>query len=504
MSFNSYISNYVNDVSSTSTTRSQPSITLYNYQIKAIDKMKRRNNNLLKGVTGGIVQLKMGAGKSIIVIAHAKLVKSFNLIVCNNAVLGEWKENLDKYGNCKYYIYHKNFNKQLPPISSLKNNEFIITTYETINKHYNTTLDGVTENDSLHSLKFDNIYLDESHRIANSKTVCYSACMCLKGRMKWCITGSPIRNYSTDLLSQFKFMGYTEDTLLEAEFEKYKLHDCIIDIDIEEIKSEIEYPEFVVKTHKLDLSDTEVEIYNTYRGISRNVYNGFLRGKYTYAALFTCIMKLRQIAISPRLLTNGVRGETSNGVSNEDEKSVRIGAEEEKLTSFQKLWIQNNHSTKIKKIIEIINNIPQNEKCLIFTMFTEAIHCIEEVLTSDKKTYVVLNGSVTGNKRVNNIDKFKNDDDTQFFIIHTKVGGEGLNLIAANHVIIVENWWTDCVETQAMYRAIRIGQNKKVTVHKLLVNNSIEERVEDTKMRKLELNNKFVKLDSKQLKRMIE
>jgi SNF2 family DNA or RNA helicase len=106
---------------------------------------------------------------------------------------------------------------------------------------------------------------------------------------------------------------------------------------------------------------------------------------------------------------------------------------------------------------------------------------LEREIKKKKISYVKLTGSST--KRDKIIDKFTNGE-ADIFLISLKAGGVGLNLVEADTVIHYDPWWNPAVENQATDRAHRIGQNKKVFVYKLIVENTIEQKIIELQKKK--------------------
>jgi len=135
---------------------------------------------------------------------------------------------------------------------------------------------------------------------------------------------------------------------------------------------------------------------------------------------------------------------------------------------------------KVMKIIEIIKTrIPAGEKIIVFSMFSSCLRTVEEALLQifpDMETEYA-DGTVTGDERMAALENFRHNAAVRIMFIHSKVGGEGLNITAANHVICLEPWWTHAVHNQAIARAWRRGQTKPVHVHWVYSKGSIEEEI---------------------------
>jgi SNF2 family DNA or RNA helicase len=134
-------------------------------------------------------------------------------------------------------------------------------------------------------------------------------------------------------------------------------------------------------------------------------------------------------------------------------------------------------SSKIKSFVTLAKNIIDNKhKALIFSQFVRYLDKIKEVLDQEKISYQYLDGSTPIKDRQRAVDDFQSGIG-DLFLISLKAGGTGLNLTAADYVIILDPWWNPAVEDQAADRAHRMGQLRPVTVYRLIMKNSIEEKI---------------------------
>jgi non-specific serine/threonine protein kinase len=141
---------------------------------------------------------------------------------------------------------------------------------------------------------------------------------------------------------------------------------------------------------------------------------------------------------------------------------------------------------RLREICSIIHE--KRERVLIFTQFKEMTaplaHFLETVF---EQPGLILHGSVPVVKRKKIIAQFQGNDYIPFMVLSLKAGGVGLNLTNANHVIHFDRWWNPAVENQATDRAFRIGQQKKVMVHKFITKGTIEEKIDEMLTKKAKL-----------------
>ena len=134
-------------------------------------------------------------------------------------------------------------------------------------------------------------------------------------------------------------------------------------------------------------------------------------------------------------------------------------------------------SAKTDACMDLISSAIEGEhKILLFSQFTSMLSILEERLIEKGIAYYKITGNTSKEERLRRVHAF-NEDATPVFLISLKAGGTGLNLTGADVVIHYDPWWNTAVQNQATDRAHRIGQKKIVTVYKLIVKDSIEEKI---------------------------
>lgn len=148
-------------------------------------------------------------------------------------------------------------------------------------------------------------------------------------------------------------------------------------------------------------------------------------------------------------------------------------------------------SGKFEQLISMLENlVAEKHKVLIFSSFVTHLKLIEERIKQENWQYSLLTGQTNNREEV--ISNFQNNPQNFIFLISLKAGGVGLNLTGASYVFITDPWWNPAAENQAIARAHRIGQKKKVFVYRFITENSIEEKIQVLKERKSALADKFV------------
>ena len=144
-------------------------------------------------------------------------------------------------------------------------------------------------------------------------------------------------------------------------------------------------------------------------------------------------------------------------------------------------------AAKTEACLELIQSaMDGGHRILLFSQFTSMLDILKERLEREKIPYYTITGETKKELRQEYVKRF-NGDDTPLFLISLKAGGVGLNLTGADVVIHYDPWWNVAVQNQATDRAHRIGQTRKVTVYKLIVKGSIEEKIQELQEKKRDL-----------------
>ncbi|EEB07489.1 ATP-dependent DNA helicase [Schizosaccharomyces japonicus yFS275] len=137
-------------------------------------------------------------------------------------------------------------------------------------------------------------------------------------------------------------------------------------------------------------------------------------------------------------------------------------------------------SSKIQSAIELVRRIrteQPGEKILIFSQFTQFLELLSVPLQREGIRFVVYDGSMSASQRDEAIHRFQHKESVQVMLVSLKAGSTGLNLTAANHVVLLDPFYNPSVEEQAIDRAYRIGQKREVHVYRMITADSIEERI---------------------------
>lgn len=326
--------------------------------------------------------------------------------------------------------------------------------------------------DWLREREFDYVVLDESQAIKNAKTRTHKACRLLRARHRLTMTGTPVENRVEDLCSQLEFLnpgllpgGAPEGEAL-AKFGE-ALRPFLLRRKKEDVAADL--PEKVEETLYVDLPPAQRKLYDELRDHYRASLAASLERKglgRSKIMVLEALLRLRQAACHPALVREMKR----------DPGSAKFDC--------------------LQELIEDI--LPAGHKVLVFSQFTKLLDLFARRLGDRGVVFERLDGRVK--RREPRIRRFQEDPDCGVFLISLKAGGVGLNLTAADYVILLDPWWNPAAEAQAIDRAHRIGQDKKVFAYRIVARNSIEEKILELQNRKRGLADAILSRDNSLLR----
>ena len=416
-----------------------------------------------------------GLGKTIQIAALIKALElDKTLIIVPPSVVHQWKEVLiNVLGDDKVYIHtglnriktvSDVFNTRKKLEDNARNFTVAITTYGLIfNKLNRTEWDPEKAKTILHLLKWDRIILDEGHLIRNSKTKIFEMCSMLTARHRWILTGTPIQNSKNDIRCLMKFLNVKNAPVqdLISDYVMRRTKKILID-------NNGTFEDYNCVNHICKFKTKEEQ--NIYEAIEKDAIDRLneTNNNNPYKmnmVLLELILRLRQASIHPNIAMSSIEKKNVNHRNNE--------------CKFKKL---NCVSTKITTLIEKIKKV--NGLSLIFCHFRQEMKMISDNLAKENIKSRMYDGSMNRQQRIDVINQYdvnngkkilkkingkyftKKIEGPTVLIIQIKAGGVGLNLQKFTNVFIVSPDWNPCNEIQAIARAHRLGQRKKVTVHK--------------------------------------
>lgn len=415
---------------------------------------------------GGVLADEMGLGKSMQLIGALSCLKSNldSLIICPKSLLYNWEKEINRWNpELKTILLEGKIEERKEKIGKIKGEKAIyITSYDTLRNDI----------DLYKGKSFAIVALDEGQLISNPLAKKAKATKEIEAEARFVLTGTPIQNSLMDIWSIFDFIlpGYLPAYSLfqkeygslsfSSSFKKDKLSTLLSPFLLRREKKDVlDYlPPKVEEVIYLDMEEKQRKAYEAYLALARNEFEdkGIKEGERKIAVL-AALTRLRQICVSPSLFMEG------------DYPSV-----------------------KFDSLLPYIDNLTsQGHKIIIFSSFKKALGEIGEKLKEKKVDYGFIHGEIDANERVALADRFNKGEDLMVMLASLKAGGVGLNLIGADTVFLLDPWWNLSMEEQASDRAHRIGQSKKVSIFRLVINNSIEEKVLSLQQKKKELNDLF-------------
>jgi SNF2 family DNA or RNA helicase len=312
---------------------------------------------------------------------------------------------------------------------------------------------------ALCAVEFHTAVLDEAQFIKNANSLRAKAAFSLNARYRVAMTGTPVENHLGDLFSIFRFLNegllgswkhfqlrYMRPIERDGESEQREaLKRLIQPFLLRRTKDQVlrELPPLTTLRHEVRLSEEEALRY----GLLRRQIHEKLRsvtGKREHKLrVFAEITRLRRFCCHPRLVFPEASHECS----------------------------------KVQTFLELVEELTENgHRALVFSQFVDFLDLVREQLDERSIPYLYLDGSTPKAARGARVAAFQAGE-APLFLVSLKAGGFGLNLTAADYVIHLDPWWNPAVEAQATDRAHRIGQERPVTVYRLVTKDTIEEQI---------------------------
>lgn len=416
----------------------------------------------------GILADDMGLGKTLQVIALIESLHSKrpSLVVCPASLIYNWEDEVHKFSqSLQVKCITGNSQTRSQMIKDAKQYQLLVTSYDYMRRDYQLYED----------ITFNYVILDEAQYIKNHKTKNAISVKTLKAKHKLALTGTPIENTLAELWSIFDFLmpkylynyhyfkkHFENDIVKNYNSEKTKqLQQMVSPFILRRNKKDVlrELPDKIEKTQIIPFNEEENKLYYaTLAQVNEELQTIFKMEKVDQIAILALLTRLRQICCEPRLLYENIE----------------------------------NISSKMKACIDLIINFKSNQqKVLLFSSFTTVLDLIADELNANHITFYRITGDTPKEDRRKYVEGFQKGE-VDVFLISLKAGGTGLNLTAAQAVIHYDPWWNISAQNQATDRAYRIGQEKNVLVYKLVMKDSIEEKIIALQEKKKELADVFV------------
>lgn len=390
-----------------------------------------------------------------------------SLIVMPLSLIWNWDNEIRKFTPHLRVFKHVGPGRTNNP-SIFYNYDIVLTTY------------GVVRNDldMLTRCEFRYVILDESQTIKNPFSKLFKAVRQLRARNRLVLTGTPIENSLSDLWAQMTFLNngiLGNLTYFREEFgnpieknrdkiKEEKLRTMIAPFILRRTKEMVakDLPSLTETVYYCEMSEEQREEYETRKSEIRNLILDSINTLGTEKARFAILrglMQLRLLANHARLLPDGA----------------------------------DLPSGKFDEVIRSISNIlSEGHKILIFSSFVRHLKIFADYFNQAGWGYCILTGEKSTPERSRAVEEFQQNPEKKLFLITLKAGGVGLNLTAADYVFMLDPWWNPASENQAVSRAHRIGQDKKVIAFKYITRNTIEEKILLLQQNKSEIASLFV------------
>jgi len=422
---------------------------------------------------GGCLADDMGLGKTIQVLAMFVRRQTMlttggvahrpSLVIVPKSLVFNWIEEARKFAPSLRVLNYTG-NTRIGESTALADHDIILTTYGTLRR------DIVNHRE----IEFDYVVLDEAQSIKNAASQAAKACRLLRARHRLALTGTPVENHIGELWSIFEFLnpgqlgsatrlkrflagGRTSSDVVARAVRPYLLR---------RTKTQVlsDLPEKTEQTLFCELGEEQRKSYDELREHYRLELSGRIGrmgiGRSRIAVL-EALLRLRQTACHPALVDPG----------RIDEPSAKL-------------------DTLLEQLTEVID---EGHKVLVFSQFTSFLAIVRRRLDDRGITYEYLDGKTTD--RQARVQRFQEDTECRLFLVSLKAGGQGLNLTAADYIYILDPWWNPAVEAQAVDRAHRIGQTRRVFAYRLIARDTVEEKIVALQERKRELAESIVRAD---------
>jgi SNF2 family DNA or RNA helicase len=405
----------------------------------------------------------MGLGKTLQTLAVMLMVATEGpiLAIAPTSVCMNWISEAQRFAPTLNPIQFGSGKRQVV-LDELKSFDLVVCSYGLLQQEEVA--------DMLANVDWKMIVLDEAQSIKNFATKRSQAAMNLKSDFKLLTTGTPIENHLGELWNLFRFINPGLLGSLDHFNQKYanaierghdkiardRLRKLIQPFILRRTKNQVlqELPSRTEITLQVELSQQEMVFYEALRREAiAKIEESEAQAGQKHLQVLAEIMKLRRACCNTQLV------------------KPEIALPSAKLQMFDEV------------LTELLDN---NHKALVFSQFVDHLGFIRTYLEENNITYQYLDGSTLIKDRKKRVDAFQAGEG-DVFLISLKAGGTGLNLTAADYVIHMDPWWNPAVEDQASDRAHRMGQQRPVTIYRIVAKNTIEEKIVQLHQQKRDL-----------------
>ena len=437
---------------------------------------------------------EMGLGKTIQIIGFlATLVQEHNtfpfLVVVPNSTCPNWRREIKRWApGLRVVAYYGSkesrdlaYKHEMFPGNSKDLRCHVVVT------SYDAAADESCRK-FFRSIHWQGLIVDEGQRLKNEKTLLYSALGALKAPFKILMTGTPLQNNQRELFNLLHFLDDSFDVEeLEKEYEDLDqakivaLHDLIRPFFLRRTKAQVLtfLPPMAQIILPVSMSVLQKKVYRGILAKNPDLLRAIFSpeqnlGKGERASLSNVLMQLRKSLCHPFVYNSGI-----------EERHDNHSLSHRGLVDA---------SSKLKLLEVLLPKLQERgHRVLIFSQFLDMLNMVEDFLDGMALQYQRLDGSISSLQKQKRIDEFNDPDSPLFaFLLSTRAGGVGINLATADTVIILDPDFNPHQDIQALSRAHRIGQTKKVLCFQLVTRASAEEKIMQIGRRKLALDHVLI------------
>ncbi|XP_037085686.1 LOW QUALITY PROTEIN: chromodomain-helicase-DNA-binding protein 7-like [Pollicipes pollicipes] len=446
---------------------------------------------------------EMGLGKTIQALTFVHAVFEYGirgpfLVIAPLSTIPNWQREFEAWTDlnvivyhgtsasrnmiAEYEMYYKDADGQRIP--DMYKFHVCITTYEVV----------IQDCLELSEVPWRVCVIDEAHRLKNANCKLLEGLRLLDIEHRVLLSGTPLQNNIRELFSLLNFLEpqqFASEEAFNSEFGELRTDEQVKKLQLllkpmmlRRLKEDVE-KSLAPKEETI----IEVELTN----IQKKYYRGILEKNFTFLAkgsswsnlpnLMNTMMELRKCCIHPYLI-NGAEDQIQHEQRQENKEHLPDGVD---TSHFQQAMVQS--AGKLVLVDKLLPKLKaQGHRVLIFSQMVRMLDILEDYLIFKKYPFERIDGRIRGDLRQAAIDRYCRPDSDRFvFLLCTKAGGLGINLTAADTVIIYDSDWNPQNDLQAQARCHRIGQQKMVKVYRLITRNTYEREMFDRASLKLGL-----------------
>ena len=439
---------------------------------------------------------EMGLGKTIQVVGFIMALQQIHscwpfLIVVPNSTCPNWRRECKKWApSLRVVTYYGSADARklsakyelFPDNAKDLRCHVVVTSYETAqDEQFRKTFRGI---------KWAGLVVDEGQRLKSGKNLLYGSLNALKFPFKLLLTGTPLQNNARELFNLLQFLDPTINANeMEAEYATLtneniaKLHSQLQGMFLRRTKAEVLkfLPPMAQIILPVTMSVLQKQVYKTILEKNPELMKSIVGSKKILnpkerVNMNNMLIQLRKCLAHPFVYNKAIEEETTDP---------------DPAQSLRRLV---DASSKLQLLEIMLPKLQERgHRVLIFCQFLDGLDVMEDLLTGLGFFYARLDGKIGSLEKQKRIDAFNAPDSKLFaFLLSTRAGGVGINLATADTVIIADPDYNPHTDIQALSRAHRIGQKKKVLVFQMTTRNSAEERMMQIGKKKMTLDHLII------------